>query len=146
MKSKKSQLKKRISNRQYPVRRCKKIDCKMEYIPSDNRQVYCCDQHRIDSNNDKRKIKILIEIVFSKIVKKNRDILIKIYSSAFYKDNNYVHKTLLDYEDYDFNVNHRIIINKQTGREVHICYDYGLELLDSEKQIFSIKHILDYEF
>ena len=38
----------------------------MEFIPTDGRQVYCNAQHRIDSNNDKRKSIDIIEIDFNK--------------------------------------------------------------------------------
>ena len=58
----KKQLK-RISNRTYPPKLCKKKDCNIEFIPTDGRQVYCNAQHRIDSNNDKRKAIDIIESV-----------------------------------------------------------------------------------
>jgi hypothetical protein len=141
-----NQLKTRISNRRYPIRKCKKTDCKDEFIPTDARQVYCCEQHRVDHNNDKRKLKQSIDLDFLKSVKKNRAILHKIVSSDFYKKNRFVHKSLLEYEGYDFKKYHQIIINKRTQKEVQICYDYGVELLDSINQNFSIKKTLDYDF
>ena len=42
----------------------------MEFIPTDGRQVYCSSQHRIDSNNDKRKVIDKIESDFKKKSKK----------------------------------------------------------------------------
>jgi hypothetical protein len=133
-------LKKRTSNRRYPIRKCKKPDCQGEFIPSDGRQIYCCEQHRVDFNNDRRKLKESIDIVFFKTVKKNRAILFKIDSSDFYKKNSYVHLSLLEYEGYDFNKYHQKIINKDTENDVFVCYDYGLELVDPTKRNFSIKH------
>jgi hypothetical protein len=107
----KKELKKRTSNRRYPIRTCKKPDCNEGFIPTDARQVYCSEQHRIDFNNDRRKLKELIDISFLKIVKKNRTVLHKIASSYFYKKNGFTHKSLLEYEGYDFNKYHQIIIN-----------------------------------
>jgi hypothetical protein len=37
------------------------------------------------------------------------------------------------------------MINKKTGREVHVCYDYALELIDAKQKFFSIKNTLDYD-
>jgi hypothetical protein len=133
-------LKKRTSNRCYPIRKCKKPDCQREFIPSDGRQIYCCEQHRIDFNNDRRKLKESIDIAFSKSVKKNRAILFKIASTDFYKKNSYVHLSLLEYEGYDFDYYHQKIINKDTENDVFVCYNYGLELIDPIKRNFSIKH------
>ena len=141
----KKELKKRTSNRRYPIRMCKKPGCQDEFTPSDARQIYCCEQHRIDFNNDRRKLKESIDISFLKIVKKNRAVLHKIASSYFYKKNGFAHKSLLEYEGYDFNKYHQKIINQRTQNEVHICYDYGLELIDPINQNFSIKNTLDYD-
>lgn len=141
----KNNLKKRPSNRRYPTRKCRKPDCQDEFTPSDARQIYCCEQHRVDYNNDKRKIKDSIDISFFKIVKKNRAILHKIKSSDFYKKALRVHKSLLEYEGYDFSKFHDILINPETNKEVHVCYDYGLEMIDVINQDFSIKNISDYD-
>jgi hypothetical protein len=141
----KHKLNKRISNRRYPLRKCKKPDCNEDFVPSDFRQIYCCEQHRIDFNNDKRKLKEAINIFFLKRVKSNRAILKKIKTSAFYKKNGYASKFLLDHEEYDFTIYHCIIINKKTGREVQVCFDYTLELIDPKAEYFLIKNTLDYE-
>ncbi|MEY3500197.1 MAG: hypothetical protein RL308_1866 [Bacteroidota bacterium] len=66
----KNKLKKRTSNRYYPIRTCKKPDCNEGFIPTDARQIYCSEQQRIDFNNDRRKLKESIDISFLKIVKK----------------------------------------------------------------------------
>ncbi|MBP8156794.1 MAG: hypothetical protein KAX93_00275 [Flavobacterium sp.] len=142
----KNELKKRTSNRRYPIRKCKKPGCQDEFTPSDSRQVYCCEQHRIDFNNDRRKLKESIDIFFLRIVKKNRAILHKIATSDFYRKNKFAHKSLLEYEGYDFKKYHQLIINQRTQNEVHICYDYGIELIDPINQNFSIKNTLDYDF
>jgi hypothetical protein len=145
MKRNKNLIKRRESNRRYPLRKCKKPDCSGEFTPYDSRQIYCCEQHRIDFNNDKRKLKEAINIYFLKRANSNRAILNKIKTCDFYKENGYSTKFLLDHEGYDFSTYHRIMINKKTGREVHVCYDYALELIDAKQKIFSIKNTLDYD-
>lgn len=145
MNQKKNILKKRVSNRRYPLRMCKKPDCQEGFVPSDSRQIYCCDQHRIDFNNDKRKQKEAITVLFLKKLKSNRDILKKIKSCAFYKKYGYATKFILDHEDYDFDSFNHMFYNEKTGREVHVCYEFTLELIDSTKQNFLIKNTLDYE-
>ena len=145
MKQKKNIVEKRISNRRYPIRKCKKPECSGEFIPYDARQSYCCEQHRIDFNNDKRKLKEAINIFFLKTVKSNRAILNKIKTCDFYKENGFTTKFLLDHEGYDISTYHRIIINEKTGREVHVFYDYALELIDAKQEFFSIKNTLDYD-
>lgn len=136
---------KRLSNRRYPERICKKPDCQEGFVPSDARQIYCCEQHRIDFNNDKRKLKEAITVCFLKNAKSNRDILQKIGNSDYYKEFGYVPKFFLDYESYDFSTYHKIMINDITGNEVHVCFDYTLELIDPATQYFLIENTLNYE-
>jgi hypothetical protein len=76
---KKIKVKKRISNRTYPSKLCKKEGCYTEFIPTDGRQVYCCSQHRIDSNNDKRKIVDKFESEFIKAARNNKMVLILLH-------------------------------------------------------------------
>ena len=68
---KKKTSRQRVSNRTYPPKLCKKPDCNFEFIPTDGRQVYCNAQHRIDSNNDKRKIIDKFESDFNKKARNN---------------------------------------------------------------------------
>jgi IMP cyclohydrolase len=145
MKEKKNTIKKRVSNRRYPERICKKPDCQENFVPSDARKIYCCDQHRVDFNNDKRKLKESFTVCFLKNVKTNRNILEKVKKSSYYKEKGYVSKQFLDYEEYDYKTYLQVIINKKTGREVHVCYDYTLELIDPISQYFLIENTLDYE-
>jgi hypothetical protein len=145
MKEKNNTIKKRVSNRRYPLQKCKKPDCHESFEPSDSRQIYCCEQHRIDFNNDKRKQKEAINVCFLKIVKSNRDILQKIKNSDYYRKYGCIPKFFLDYEGYDFSTYHKILINDITGNDVHVCYDYTIELIDPIKQYFLIENTLDYE-
>ena len=128
----------RYSNRVYPPKFCQKPECNLEFIPTDSRQIYCCKQHQIDTNNDKRKIVDSIENDFAKTAKRNRQILIKIYSSEEYKRRGYITGSILRYEGYNHDVFHYIKWESETNREVKFCYDYGIMLLDSENNIYKI--------
>ena len=115
----------------------------MEFIPTDGRQVYCSAQHRIDSNNDKRKVVDKIESDFIKSARNNKLILIKIEKSVFYIKSGVANKSLLLYEGYDFGVYHKKGREKGTNREVLICYDYGLVLIDANNENYKIDKIDD---
>ena len=136
MKNKK--VKNRISNRRYTGRYCKKQECNQEFIPSDARQIYCCEQHRIDHNNDKRKIVDKIENAFTKKAKNNKRILIKILSSNEYKRDGVINVSILQYEGYDFTIYHKTEFDSKTKRELKICYEYGIQLKDTENKNFII--------
>jgi hypothetical protein len=128
----------RHSNRVYPPKFCQKPDCNLEFIPTDARQIYCSRQHQIDTNNDKRKIVDSIEIDFTKTVKSNKRILLKIFNCEEYKTRGYITYSILRYEGYNHDVFHSTKWESETNREVKFCYDYGLMLLDSEKDIYEI--------
>lgn len=136
--NKKEIKKTRHSNREYPSKLCQKPDCNLEFIPTDARQIYCSRQHQIDSNNDKRKIVDSIEKDFTKTVKNNKMILIKIYNSKEYKMRGSIHYSILRYEGFNHAFFHSLKFDSDTKREVKFCYDYGLMLLDSEKDIYKI--------
>jgi hypothetical protein len=110
----------------------------LEFIPTDARQIYCSGQHRIDNNNDKRKIVDSIEKDFNKTAKNNRRILIKIVNCEEYKSYGFIQYSILKYEGYDFGVFHNAKIEKKTNREVKFCYGYGILLIDSEKRNYKI--------
>jgi hypothetical protein len=135
---KKTEKKVRVSNRTYPPKLCRKPDCNLEFTPTDGRQVYCCAQHRIDSNNDKRKVIDKLESDFQKKVKHNRQVLVKIEKSGFYIKHGIVNKSLLLYEGFEFSIYHKIFFEKNSKREVLVNYDYGLMLVDSMKENFKI--------
>jgi hypothetical protein len=128
----------RHSNREYPLRFCEKPDCNLEFIPIDGRQIYCNAQHRIDSNNDKRKIVDKIESDFNKRVRNNKQILKKIKISVYYIKNGYTHLVFLEHENYDFGSFHRVVYNEEYKREISYCYEYGIMMIDAEKKQFLI--------
>jgi hypothetical protein len=140
---KKKTKKQRFSNRTYPPKLCKKLDCSMEFVPTDGRQVYCNAQHRIDNNNDKRKMIDEIESDFKKKAKKNKQIMIKIKGSVNYIKSGVANKTLLIYEGFEFPIYHRKQIDTETNREIQICYDYGLILIDTKNDNYIIEKLSD---
>jgi hypothetical protein len=140
---KKKTKKQRFSNRTYPPKLCKKLDCSMEFVPTDGRQVYCNAQHRIDNNNDKRKMIDEIESDLKKKAKKNKQIMIKIKGSVNYIKSGVANKTLLIYEGFEFPIYHRKQIDTETNREIQICYDYGLILIDTKNDNYIIEKLSD---
>jgi hypothetical protein len=135
---KKIQKRQRFSNRTYPPKLCKKQDCNTEFVPTDGRQVYCNAQHRIDNNNDKRKVIDKIESDFNKTARKNERILIKISKSLTFQMTGKVHASLLEYEGYDHSIYHRNQIDKKSKREIKFCFNYGLTLTESDQHFFNI--------
>lgn len=135
---KKKEKRIRVSNRTYPPKLCKKQDCDLVFIPIDGRQVYCCSQHRIDFNNDKRKVVNKFDNEFQKKVKKNRIILKKIHESDYYKLKGLATKELLNYEGYEFPIYHKKEREKETHREILVCYEYGLMLGQASKELYKI--------
>lgn len=128
----------RVSNRTYPPKLCKKQDCNMEFVPTDGRQVYCNAQHRIDSNNDKRKVIDKTDSDFTKSARNNKQILIKISKSLTYIMTGKVSNSLLEYEGYDHSIYHRTHIDGKTKKEIKFCYNYGLTLTESDQNFFKI--------
>ncbi|MEY2738096.1 MAG: hypothetical protein RL259_5 [Bacteroidota bacterium] len=135
---KKIKVQKRISNRTYPSKLCKKEGCYTEFIPTDGRQVYCCSQHRIDSNNDKRKIVDKFESEFIKAARNNKKVLILLHEKESYLNSGIVSASLLELFDYDHSIHHRIVVDEATKREIKFCFNYGLTPVDSEKKLFKI--------
>ena len=133
--------KKRVSKRRHPTRICKKPDCKIAFTPTDARQYYCEPQHRIDHNNDLRKANNEPDNTFIKKIKKNYKALIKISQSPFYIKNERVNFSLLDYEGYDLTIYHSKLIDDKSGRDILICYDYGLECIHIETNSYKIHKI-----
>lgn len=135
----------RISKREYPQKKCSKPECGIYFVPTDKRQKYCCDQHRIDYLNDKRNTKEKTERPLREAIKKNKDVLEKIYYSIFYRNKKEVPIHLLEYENYQFEKFNRRLINKKTNNEVLFCFEYGLELINPEEQLFIIHKNNNYE-
>jgi len=129
---------KRMSNRVYPRRFCKKLDCSELFVPTDNRQLYCCAQHRIDHNNDKRKDIDTFQHKFNKQIKHNKKVLLKIYNSTFYKRQDNVDESLLEYENYNFSTYHEKLFDEHYEREVMFCFDFGIMLIDSTYKKYKI--------
>lgn len=100
--------------------------------------MYCNAQHRIDSNNDKRKVIDELESEFNKKAKNNKQILKKNEESVYYIKNGYTHLIFLEHENYDCSSFHRVVYNEEYKREINYCYEYGIMMLDTEKKQFLI--------
>src|SRR5437868_8543504 len=90
----------RPSKRVYPPRKCKKPDCGIDFNPIDNRQKYCCAQHRIDHNNDLRSVKERPLKLLGKKLKHNLEVLKKVHSSLNANRQSTFSIQLLQYEGY----------------------------------------------
>jgi hypothetical protein len=130
--------KRRISNRRYPVQQCKKKDCQINFTPSDKRQKYCCEQHRIDHNNDMRNLKAQPGIELDKKFRHNQMVLKKIFETLGNIGQTTISIDLLKYENYDFEYYTQKQINISTNREVYWNYFYGIEGQNDKKTTFII--------
>jgi hypothetical protein len=129
---------KRLSNRVYPPRKCKKPDCGQIFTPTDKRQEYCVPQHRIDHNNDLRVVKEQPLKLLGKKLAHNLAVLKKIHSSLSANDQTSFSIQLLQYELYNFGVYTDRSINKQTDNEIEWNFNYGIEVKDIDKKSFII--------
>lgn len=128
---------KRISNRIYKERICPQ--CGEPFIPIDARQIFCCEQHRIDFHNDQRKIKNAPLKKLTARILKNDTILKKIFTLVEEKKAaNIINKTLLEYEHYDFEIYYERGINAQTKRIIDWFFYYGLEAADADPKTFIV--------
>jgi hypothetical protein len=133
-----SLVRRRISNRRYPSQQCKKKDCQMSFTPTDKRQKYCCEQHRIDHNNDLRNLKAQPGIELDKKIQHNQTVLKKIFQALDTFKRTTVGIDLLIYEKYDFAYYTEKQINTGTNMAVYWNYFYGLEGRDAQKTTFII--------
>ncbi|CAN5461090.1 hypothetical protein BH11BAC3_BH11BAC3_09580 [soil metagenome] len=129
-------LEKRISKRRYPAKECPQ--CLETFIPSDKRQKYCSEQHRVDYNNDCRSKKDLHINHTASVIKRNEQILTKIYSQVERLREKVFSIELLKYEGYQFNINTGINKNTATGSTIFWTHNYGLECCNTEKKLFII--------
>ena len=121
-------MKKRISNRKYPLRECKKKGCNTSFIPTDRRQLYCCPQHRIDHNNDERTIRSMPARAINEINGANHQILEKLYNIL--KEKNQLTSVvgeLLTYLGYNWQFATDRTRNIKTNGEIIWSYHFGLE-------------------
>ena len=127
---------KRLSNRIYHERIC--LHCCENFIPTDFRQHFCCPQHRIDYNNDRRKIKDAPMRAINDEQKKNDAVLKKASESLERLRQKSVSKDLLQYDGYDFKVFSSVSVNNETGKKVYWNIIYGIEGLDAKMNSFII--------
>lgn len=126
---------KRISKRVYPPQKCKQ--CNAEFVPHDAREIYCCEQHRIDYNNDQRRIKCApLKELNTKMVK-NEKILKKFYDALQSHKQELLFIDFLILDKYDFNVPCETSISK-VGNKIEWQLSYGLEGVNQKSKLFKI--------
>lgn len=124
-------------SRKYPPRNCAQHDCKISFTPRRRNQIYCTEQCRINSNNDNHRNKSLTDYKHEKEIKKNEKILGKAMASPVYK-NDEINASILEYENFKFNITSDITKNKNTGGMIRWCHTYGVESKNQNPQTFSI--------
>ncbi len=110
------------------------------FNPSDARQVYCCEQHRIDNNNDNRKLKYENAIAVSRIFSKNEEVLRTFYNNPKFNRESAVQKNFLEILGYDFSRFTEVKINQQTKGLVHWNFLLGIEGADPTVENFFIRN------
>ncbi len=132
-------INKRISNRVYEEKIC--IQSGKPFVPTDARQKFRSAQDRINYHNDQRKIKDAPLKNLNKRVLKNEEILRKIFSILEKKGKADLpfNKTLLEYEEYDFEIYFERGLNPRTKKEIEWFFYYGLEVADVEQKTFIVR-------
>ncbi|PQJ08778.1 hypothetical protein CJD36_022535 [Flavipsychrobacter stenotrophus] len=130
---------KRMSKRLYAGIPCKKADCNKIFQPTDSRQKYCCPQHRVDHNNDKRKANDTDAVALLKTLKHNDAVLAKVFRSEIYSMTKGVSLDLLQYERFEFDYFVKRQKNTQTGKTVLWMFKYGIEPTEFNNNIFLIR-------
>lgn len=128
----------RVSNRRYPSKPCKKPDCSEPFTPHDAKQKYCCEQHRIDHNNDLRKERNKELNEYNNKLLKNEAILKKMYERNQQLPYLSITYSLLEYEDFDFDCNSKEEVNVDTKAIILWSLGYGIESKDATAQTFMI--------
>ncbi len=123
------------SNRFYPKKKCK--HCMDDFIPSDAREKYCCVQHRIDYNNDLRRLNNAPLENITQGLKKNEAILKKGYLFMQEHKNDAIAIDFLQYDGYDFDMPYKSSKSK-TGNKIEWQLSYGLEGIDKGNKLFKI--------
>ena len=122
-----TEVKKRVSNRIYPQRRCLKPDCQVLFTPRYKQQTHCCDQHRIDRNNDARTTKDLPGKMLEKTFQHNQRVLKKLYAACIRLNTTSIPYDYLSIEEYNHECFTNRTINEVTRVHVYWCYHYGIE-------------------
>lgn len=121
-------------NWQWPARICPW--CGKEFIPSRKNQIYCCRGCQIMAANDRRDRFNAFPKELEKKRIHNLNVLKKISTKVKEGDN--FHLSLLKYEDFHFGLEMLKTLNVRTGNYILWTYQYGLEMVDPEKELFAI--------
>jgi len=121
-------MKDRNSKRRYPPKKCKQ--CTEWFTPTDARQEYCCPQHRIDFNNDQRRIREAPVRSIADNLKKNELVLIKAADVLSRLNQCIISMDMLLLAGYDTVVFSSSSVNTKTGNKVFWNINYGIEGCD----------------
>lgn len=135
-----AQRPRRISKRTYPLIKCRKLDCDIIFTPRSKREKYCCEQHRIDQNNDNRDAKAAPGIRLEKMYQHNQIVLKKLKNACEKLNNRCISIDYLNIEDFNHDCFTHATINKETGNTIFWNYSYGLEPYDKNNRTFIIHH------
>jgi hypothetical protein len=129
---------KRVSNRKYPQRECLKTDCKIIFEPIRKNQVFCCNQHRIDQNNDNAHAKEQQIRQLEKIYRHNEAVLKKLYIYMAKSNSKSISCDYLDIETYNHQFYTFKTLNENTREIIYWNYNYGLEIFDKNRKTFNV--------
>lgn len=126
---------KRISKRVYKERICKQ--CFEEFIPDDARKVFCCEQHRIDYNNDQRRIRFAPLKDLNVRIVNNEKVLKKFYMVLQDHKQDLLCIDFLLLDKYDLTVPCETSIS-ESGNKIEWQLSYGIEGIDQKRKLFKI--------
>jgi len=124
------------SKRTYPKQKCP--FCKEFFVPTDSRQIYCSQQHRINFNNVNYKQTEAHIREHNKLLKQNAAILKKLKERQKQLLWANVPSHLLEYEGFQREVFNRRSKNENLKYPIYWYLDYGLEQLDNNGTDFII--------
>jgi hypothetical protein len=126
----------RISKRTYPPRKC--VHCGDSYIPHDYRQLYCCEQHRIDANNDKRREENHTRFINEKKLRR----IEKTLETLALRMKSWKIKTITIRDLLLAGIDRIDILVEQaqsdTNELIHWFYDFGIQAVNKEATEFKI--------
>ncbi len=119
---------------QWPARICPWSGIK--FIPKRKNQIYFSREYQILAANDRRNRNSAGVKQHERQLLHNFKILQKI--SGKLEDGECFHISLLKYEDFYFGIEMSRTLNERTGNLILWTYQYGLEMVDPEKELFVV--------
>lgn len=123
--------------RNYPPQSCANPECDVTFSPRRRNHIYCIPQCQSNFNNDKKREKERSDYKLEKEIRKNEKILIKVFDSPCYK-NEEIEIRFLEHEGFDFKISTDTEENQKTGKLIRWCHRYGIELKNAGPKTFTI--------